>query len=266
MESFKELSEICQKPHYKTRGNWMVRHLLRDAALPITWVLLHTPVTANQVTLLAILVGLVGNFYLSVLSHSSLFVAALLLQLWYLLDHVDGQIARYRKTASLTGRFYDFLMHHMIHATVFFPWGWFLWQETEESYYLILGFIMSMMITLFNMLPDIVYKAYIEKVQKEPHIKLKERISEWDVNPKKSKQSLFKKGYAFIHKSCEMHVMMNLLTLCGAIQCFLLRDVEFRFALFWFYFVALVLLVPTKISFLILSKKPDQEFGDLFES
>ena len=45
-------------------------------------------------------------------------VAAGLLQLWYLLDHVDGQLARLRGTASLDGVQLDFLMHHTVNLLV----------------------------------------------------------------------------------------------------------------------------------------------------
>src|SRR5437762_1650191 len=104
VESLKELNRICQKPRYREVGNWMVRYVLRDLALPFTWLLLHTPVTANQVTLASLVVGLFGISLFAATSNASFLTGTLLLQLWYLLDHVDGQIARYRKTACLSGR------------------------------------------------------------------------------------------------------------------------------------------------------------------
>jgi hypothetical protein len=41
---------------------------------------------------------------------------AALLQLWYLLDHVDGQLARLRRTDSLDGTQLDYLMHHAVNV------------------------------------------------------------------------------------------------------------------------------------------------------
>ena len=104
MESLKELNVICQKPDYKTKGNWYVRTILRDAALPVTWLLLHTKITADQVTLASLAVALLGMIALALPGTGWFVAGVLLLQLWYYLDHVDGQIARYRKTVSLTGR------------------------------------------------------------------------------------------------------------------------------------------------------------------
>ena len=144
----------------------MVRKILRPAALPITWMLLHTPVTADQVTLAALLIGIVGLLLFAAVSKSLFLAGAILLQLWYLLDHVDGQIARYRKTACLTGRFFDFMMHHIIHGILFFTLSFYCYSATGHVFFLILGFIVSFMMTLFNLVYDAKCKTFIEKLVK----------------------------------------------------------------------------------------------------
>src|SRR3989338_5676458 len=145
VESLKKLSEICQKPRYKKVGNWMVRHILRDAALPVTWLLLHTPITANQVTFFSLVIGIVGIGLFSALAPSLFLAGTILLQLWYFLDHVDGQIARYHKTVSITGRFFDFLTHHIIHGVIFFSLGICMYQITRNFYLVIWGFVLSLL-------------------------------------------------------------------------------------------------------------------------
>ena len=102
VQSLKDLNNIVQKPDYKTKGNWMARNITRDMAVPLTWLFLHTRITANQITLLSLLVGLSASVAFVFFSKVNIFIGALLLQTWYLLDHVDGQVARYRKQQSLT--------------------------------------------------------------------------------------------------------------------------------------------------------------------
>lgn len=58
VESLGELNKKCQKENYKKTGNWMVRSFLRCFALSRTWILLHTSITANQVTVPFLLVGI----------------------------------------------------------------------------------------------------------------------------------------------------------------------------------------------------------------
>ena len=164
VEPLEELNQICQKPRYKKVGNWMVRHILRDAALPVTWLLLHTPITANQVTFFSLVIGIVGIGLFSALAPSLFLAGTILLQLWYFLDHVDGQIARYHKTVSITGRFFDFLTHHIIHGVIFFSLGICMYQITRNFYLVIWGFVLSLFMMIFNLIHDSKSKAFIEKL------------------------------------------------------------------------------------------------------
>ena len=109
MQSMEELRKICQKPNYKKVGNFMARHITRDQALYVTRFLLPTGISANQVTLLSMVTGVIAALFFIPSNKWFFFTGALLLQLWYILDHVDGQIARYRNQSSLTGMFFDFI-------------------------------------------------------------------------------------------------------------------------------------------------------------
>ena len=95
MESIAALRERCQKPDYKTVGNWMARHVTREMALYATRLILRTPLRADSVALLSLGCGLAGAVFLAMPAAWTLVTGAVLLQIWYLLDHVDGQVARY---------------------------------------------------------------------------------------------------------------------------------------------------------------------------
>ncbi len=260
VESIKELNKLCQKPHYKEVGNWMVRHILRDAALPVTWLLLHTSITANQVTLVSLIVALIGIFLMALPSTQMFVAGTFLLQLWYLLDHVDGQIARYRKTACLSGRFFDFIMHHLIHGALFFALGVYYFYMTSQFFYIILAYIASLSAILFNLTHDAKYKTFFEQFSLARVITMKDNPA----SQKKKKGSILKQIYSVLHKLIEIHVFMNILTASAVAQMFFTR-LDFRFWLFWFYFGASVSLGITKITFLILKRVIDKEFSENFE-
>jgi phosphatidylglycerophosphate synthase len=63
--------------------------------------------TPNRVTTAATFAKLVGVAYLAVDHHDHALVAVIWLQVGTLLDHLDGQLARYRGTSSAVGAFYD---------------------------------------------------------------------------------------------------------------------------------------------------------------
>src|SRR3989338_8495785 len=209
IESLKELNQICQKPNYKTEGNWMVRHILRDAALPVTWLLLHTKITANQVTVISLIAGMFGIVLFSLASTPAFLLGAILVQLWYFLDHVDGQIARYRKTASLSGRFHDFITHHLIHGCILFALGVYNFESTNKFLFILVGFIGSLGIIVFNLINDTKCKTFIEHLYSEDVIEVHKESKK--IVAQETNKDWQKRLFSYLHKSFEIHVLMNVI-------------------------------------------------------
>lgn len=264
VEPLKELNHICQKPNYKKAGNWMVRHVLRDAALPITWLLLHTNITANQVTLASLIIGLTGIGMFSITARSAFLIGAIFLQVWYLLDHVDGHIARYRKTACLSGRFFDFLTHHIINGVIFFALGVYCFQVTGKVSFVILGFLTSMAMIVFNLLHDTKYKTFFERIVQDKNVSLKAGNGETVFSRTEKQDQILRSGFAFLHKICEIHVLMNILTAAALLETIMKLPFGLRFVTFLLYSIIVPLLAVTKTSHLILTREIDREFEDIF--
>ena len=192
---------------------------------------------------------------------------ALLLQLWYLLDHVDGQIARYRKTDGLTGRYFDFLMHHLIHGILFAGLSGYLYRHTHQVVFLIWGFITSLAMVMFNLAQDAKYKTFFEFISCADHIQFTHRPKNPSGVRKFQRPSFIsRKIFSFLHKSVEIHVAMNLLTLAAILQIVpVFRTVDFRFALFFYFALVIPPLAVIKISYLIARRQIDAEFEASFQ-
>lgn len=65
--------------------------------------------------------------------------AALLLQLGVLLDHLDGTIARYRRTFTRLGSFYDKVSDMITWTLIMLAAGWIVYARGGEAYYLVLA-------------------------------------------------------------------------------------------------------------------------------
>jgi phosphatidylglycerophosphate synthase len=91
---------------------------MRRISLHVTRVLAATPISANAVTALMIPVGLLAGLALSLPGVAAAVGAALLAQVWLLLDCCDGEVARWRRTFSLKGPYLDALGHHTIEAAL----------------------------------------------------------------------------------------------------------------------------------------------------
>jgi len=151
VESIAELREICQgsKKALKEEGPYGL--LFRKITIYFTWLFLHTPITANQVTLLSIIVGVAGALLLASTSRSLLLLAPVLLHLYYILDGVDGEIARYRQgpNSGSGGRFLDWLTHFIIFTWIFFWLGVGVYRELRYPWAIVLGFLGSFGISHF---------------------------------------------------------------------------------------------------------------------
>jgi phosphatidylglycerophosphate synthase len=123
--SVRELERICGG---EGRGGGEPRDfrivyavLVRKLSIRITWLLLHTRLSANGVTLLGIGTGIAGALMLAWNGFWPLVVAMLLLQLSFIVDYSDGEVARYRARERGTvtdagGAFLDWIGHYYVPA------------------------------------------------------------------------------------------------------------------------------------------------------
>jgi phosphatidylglycerophosphate synthase len=91
----------------------------RQGSLPISWFLVQTPVSANQITVVWWAVGILGALLLSTGQYFLALPGALLFLLVLILDDVDGEVARYKKTQSLVGVYLDLVGHNVVKSALF---------------------------------------------------------------------------------------------------------------------------------------------------
>ena len=71
-------------------------------------------------------------------------VGVVLAQLGFWLDHVDGQVARWRGTSSLDGVYLDYLMHHAANLALGFALGYGLAVRLGDLRWTIAGFAIGL--------------------------------------------------------------------------------------------------------------------------
>lgn len=80
---------------------------VRKASFPVTYILINTGWSANMVSVLSWIVIFVAAVLLSVNNFGCMLAGVILTNFWLVLDCVDGNIARVKKTKSFMGDFYD---------------------------------------------------------------------------------------------------------------------------------------------------------------
>lgn len=94
-------------------------YFLRPLAGLLVKALYMTPVTPNQVTVAATLVGVVSAILYSLNSPFTTLLAGLALTLKDILDSADGQLARAKELYSRAGRFFDSIGDFVVNMLVF---------------------------------------------------------------------------------------------------------------------------------------------------
>lgn len=128
-----ELREKCQGEKL-ARDNRFWYIWFRKISIYITWVFLHTKITANQVTALSLIAILGATILLAFPQTIIALCGALVFLIYHFLDKVDGEIARYYQKFSITGIYLDELGHNLCFAGIFAGLGLHLaWQNTDDS-------------------------------------------------------------------------------------------------------------------------------------
>jgi phosphatidylglycerophosphate synthase len=121
-----QLRAVCQPAvtmNRRSGEHWLARLWLRRVSLRITAVLIRTPVTANQLTTVMILVGLLAAAAAALPGLIWALVAALLVLTYFLLDLCDGEVARWRGATSVTGVYLDRVGHYLVEAALLIGYG-----------------------------------------------------------------------------------------------------------------------------------------------
>lgn len=103
--------------------HWAGRLYMREISLHIDPYLVNTRITPNQLTYLMVVVGVLGGAALLIPGLTGAILAAVLFQVYLLLDCVDGEVARWRKQTSITGVYLDRIGHYLCEAALLVGFG-----------------------------------------------------------------------------------------------------------------------------------------------
>jgi hypothetical protein len=124
----------------KKRDNFWTEWISRPPAAVLVWLLKSTPITPNQVSFLAIAVAAAGAALLVVWpTWAGLVAAGLTLQLSYVIDCTDGQLARLKNQTSPVGALLDFMLDEVKAFLVIGAAATRLWRIDGDVKWLLMG-------------------------------------------------------------------------------------------------------------------------------
>jgi hypothetical protein len=165
-ESIAELRARCQAPAAGT-DTFYTKHVARRLSIHLTRLVLRTPMSANQVTAAFLIFGWVIGGLFALGSPGAVLLGACLLHGWFVLDCVDGEVARYRKTSSLAGMYLDHMGHAMVRPFLFAGLGVGLFRVTSHPWILwsgVLAAVSAVLVPLSTAMKASVTKDITELV------------------------------------------------------------------------------------------------------
>jgi CDP-alcohol phosphatidyltransferase len=213
-----ELNARVHKQRHREIGNWLARRVGRPSAVYGTWLALRLGVSAHQVTLAALLVSLASAGAIGT-GQRWLFVAGVVLaHLAFWLDHVDGQVARWRATVSLDGAYLDYLMHHLTGMSLGFGLGYGLAARSGQTRWTIAGFALGAGWTLLSLHNDCRYKAFFQRLKSTA---ARYRVDGGSGGRPEPPRAWPRRGTAALawpaYKACEPHVVLLALTVLAVL-------------------------------------------------
>jgi phosphatidylglycerophosphate synthase len=134
-----EIVRVYRESRKKQDIAWNV-YVARPLAALVVWILARTPITPNQVTFLGFFVFLSALVPVVILTDSwGLLAGALLIQLAYVLDCADGQLARITGKTSEIGAYFDFFIDEIKANFLVAAFALRSWMTDGDENWLLLG-------------------------------------------------------------------------------------------------------------------------------
>ena len=146
MESWKEFSKKIEKDQTNLKPDWYGRFFVWKISAPITYILVRTPISANQVTVIQEIIGVIGAILLAIPNIKIMLLGIVLIQFGFILDCVDGEIARYKGQSSVRGVFLDLIGHQIVIPFYIFFTSLGVFIRTGQLDVLIMGFLGALFI------------------------------------------------------------------------------------------------------------------------
>lgn len=143
---------------------------VRRLSIRITRLLLPTGISANQTTVLGILIGVIGGVLLAVDDYWAQLLAIVLMQLAFVLDFCDGEVARFErnvegKSSGAGGAYLDWVGHYYMPAAITAGLAYGVFRENGDWWWLAAALIviLSLVRVPYSARDHIMWGVYRDK-------------------------------------------------------------------------------------------------------
>lgn len=150
-------------PKSKKYDSLWARFFIRPLSYFFTWIAVKLGVSATSVSVFSIFISVLGCLLLIFNDSLSRLIGVVLIEFWLVLDCVDGNVARYTKTTSLKGEFFDAISGYFIYSFVFISIGVSAYYRTSfisDDYKYIL-IVLGSIASVSNILYRLIHQKFL---------------------------------------------------------------------------------------------------------
>ena len=133
--TIKNLKKVIGRPN---EIDPYAKYFIRPISMWFTWIFVRTPLSANHVTIIQEIFGIIGAV---LLANGKFVLGSIFLQIGFIMDNSDGEVARWKNQQSERGKFLDLIGHMIIIPVYFFALGLGLYLQQGQIITLIMGFL-----------------------------------------------------------------------------------------------------------------------------
>lgn len=130
-----------EKPHISETDSLIDRCFNRKISAVITGIISKTQITANQVTIYNVFVGIIAMFFFQKGGYYNFVIGSVIYQFNTILDHCDGEIARLKNQSSRFGFWLDFITDAFVGSAIVIAIGLGLSESLNNDIYIIWGLL-----------------------------------------------------------------------------------------------------------------------------
>lgn len=126
-----------------------------------SWVFINLGLSANQVTALFFLTGFLGSLCFLTFDLIFILIGVFLWRLHIIFDLCDGEVARFNKTFSINGAYWDYMIHAFLFPFCFFCITFSLSKYFNNPQFLLLGVAGVLTLSLMLATKNNYYRAML---------------------------------------------------------------------------------------------------------
>lgn len=197
IESIKELRKICQdsREDMTYKICWTARTFVRSTSIYFTKLFLKLGISANQITLIYLLIGIGTGILLIHADVRYWFIGSILIYLSAVFDCVDGEVARYNKSSSSFGQFLDDISYYSTWAYILACMSFGIYNMLQWIPIYIFGFLAVISFLSIYFVPTLLVKPI--KLQDGYYLAFKKTVTDESVSTQKLRLIFFAGHFLF---------------------------------------------------------------------